>query len=161
MRDGTLPAGMALVLAALMLGYLPRRTALIGVIITALVAAVASLFPLSRAQGETMIVASCVMVAVDSLAVYWPGRASRPVVLGLSALTGLVAGLTLATASSLPMGYLALLALSTVLPASLAAHNGLGVAPRVVASWLVAVALLAAVLPFATSHPGYVPDHRG
>ena len=44
------------------------------------------------------------------------------------------------------------------LPAHLVRQRGWGIAIKVVSSWLIAVALLAALLP-TTVTPGYVPDH--
>ena len=51
-------------------------------------------------------------------------------------------------------------ALLLCLPAQFCVARGWAIAPRVVTSWLLAVALLVGAIPHLIVHPGYVPDHR-
>jgi hypothetical protein len=53
----------------------------------------------------------------------------------------------------------ALAAIILVVPAGWLVARGASIAVKVASSWLIAIAILAAVLPFLPVTPGYLPDH--
>lgn len=161
MRGGALPAAMVIAALALMLGFVSRKTAVMALAAAAIVAAVVSWLPVPDDLIEAVFLTCWASVIVIALFVYWPRRFHAAAAVGLGVVAGLAAGLVIA-AEGAPADLLrALPAALLVIPASIAVSRGYTVAPRVVASWLVAVALLAAIIPYAVVHPGYVPDHMG
>ena len=74
----------------------------------------------------------------------------------LAILAGMVGGVAIA-----PQSFAPLLAISVVVPSTVAVVRGYAIAPRVVSAWLLAVTMLGAILPYVVAHPGYVADHRG
>lgn len=56
----------------------------------------------------------------------------------------------------LPAAWLCLL---TLMPAALAVRWRVPIAAKVMSSWLIAIAVLAATLPYLPVTPGYLPDH--
>jgi hypothetical protein len=160
MRDVTLPAAMTLMMAGLMLGSQSANSAIAAALLAGGMAVLLSLatIPLS---GETAIIACCLTTALVGLTVYWSHMLQSRTVIVVALIAGIVAGLALGVTTGSSRAYPAILGLLTVLPASIAERKNFGIARRVVASWLVAVAVLAAVLPYVIAHPGYVPDHRG
>jgi hypothetical protein len=94
------------------------------------------------------------------LLIFWPARLSRLIALVLSVVVGVITGLGHSLAAMPQNIYPALAAGALALPALVAIERGYAIAVRVVASWLVAIAVLAALLPYVVSHPGYVSEHR-
>lgn len=56
----------------------------------------------------------------------------------------------------LPAAWLCML---TLIPAALAVRWRVPIAAKVMSSWLIAIAVLAAALPYLPVTPGYLPDH--
>lgn len=161
MRGGALPAAMVIAALALALGFVSRTTAAIALIVTVIAAALASRLSVPDAWIEAAFLACWGSVIGIALLVYWPRQFYPGAAVALGVFAGLAAGLVIA-AEGAPIDLLrALPATLLVVPASIAVSRGYAVAPRVVASWLVAVALLAAIIPHVVAHPGYVPDHMG
>ncbi|MEO6092056.1 MAG: hypothetical protein ABIT04_09635 [Novosphingobium sp.] len=160
MRGAAVAAGLLLAVLAFALAFLPRHIALVSGAIAALAALGASTF--HAVQVEIAFAGCWASLVATAACVYWP-RIARPErmagpVLGANA--GLWAGLVVATeATGLTM--LAVLPVMVLmLPAAWCDRRGWGVAPRVVTSWLLAVALLVGAIPHLVIHPGYEPDHR-
>jgi hypothetical protein len=161
MRGGALPAAMVIAALALMLGFVSRKTAALALAAAAIVAATVSWLPVPDDLIEAAFLACWGSVVVIALFVYWPRRFHTAIAVALGVVAGLAAGLVIA-AEGTPVDLLrSLPAALLVIPASIAVSRGYAVAPKVVASWLVAVALLAAIIPHVVVHPGYVPDHMG
>jgi hypothetical protein len=55
--------------------------------------------------------------------------------------------------------FAALAVVLLILPAAWLVARGASIAVKVASSWLIAIAMLAAVLPFLPVTPGYLPDH--
>ncbi len=161
MRDGILPAAMLLMMVGLMLGRQTLRSAIVAALRSGGLAVAFSLIPNVRFGADAAITACCAVTALVSIPVYWPRLLPKWAIMIVAIFAGVATGLTLAVTAASPGTDLAILGLLTLLPASIAERNGFGVATRVVASWLVAVAVLASALPLVIVHPGYVPDHRG
>ena len=62
------------------------------------------------------------------------------------------------TLISVALGLVSLVAIVTLLAARVASRR-VPIAPKVVSSWLIAVALLAVTLQLIPVTPGYLPDH--
>lgn len=161
MTGTTIAAGLLLAVLACALAFLPPRTAFAGAGLAAVVTIVAALAIEPVAQDVAL--AGCwVILAVAALCVFWPRYAqgrTLPVVI-LCAGAGLWAGLVLGQpeADSHPAAVATVLLL--MLPAAFCVRRGWAIAPRILTSWLLAVALLAGTIPYLVDHPGYVPDHR-
>jgi hypothetical protein len=151
---------MTLMMVGLMLGSQSAKNALAAVLLAGGLAVLFS-FVAIPVGGEAAIIACCLTTMIVSLAVYWPRMLPPSAVIFAALVTGITAGLALGAAAPPSSAYPAIIGLTTALPASIADRNKFGIASRVVASWLVAVAVLAAVLPYVIAHPGYIPDHRG
>ncbi len=155
------PAAMVFAALGLMLAFVPRRTGAAGIALAIVLASLASLWNLGAFPNDAAIMTCWGTVAVMAALTYWPRPLARRTNLAVAAIAGIVSGLAI-TASTTPSSlWQPLLASLIIIPATVAVERGYGVAPRVVASWLVAVAVLAALLPYVIAHPGYVADHRG
>ena len=158
MRGGALPPALLCAALAFALAFAPRR-AVLPAVAALVVAGLAVVFaPVPKAWQEAVFAGCWISIIVTAASVHLPrGLALVPAVaLGVNA--GIWAGAVVAL-GGVPLDLArALLAALLVLPAAwLVAHRG-AIAVKVVSSWLVAVAILAATLPIVQT-PGYVPDH--
>lgn len=158
MRGGALPA--ALIFAALGFGlsFAPRsvRGPALGI---AAIAAVAGVHvPVDLSTTELTYLACWACVTIASASVHLPGGLSKAAALVLALACGTSAGAVIALTGSLRDLGTALPAALVIVPASWLVASGRGIAVKVVTSWLIAIALLAAALPL-TPTPGYAPDH--
>ena len=159
MTGGAVAAGLLLAALALAAGFAPLRMMIAAIALAALAALVCIM--LGASAPEFIAFAGCwISLLVTTLVTYWPGIANRrPIawpVLGVNA--GVWAALVLDTQGG--AGRVAVLAaLLLVAPSRFCVNKGWLIAPRVVASWLIAVAILVGSIPYLVEHPGYVPDH--
>ena len=161
MRGGALPAAMVIAALALTLGFVGRRVAALALGAAAVMALLASRVTVTDDWTEPVFLLCWGGVGLIGSFVYWPGRLNDGIAVGLGMLAGAAAGIVIA-AEGAPGDLLRILpAILIVIPASIAVACGQAIMPRVLASWLIAVALLAAVIPHVVVHPGYVPDHMG
>jgi len=158
MRGGVLPPTLHFTALPFAFDFAPRRA--LPAALGATMAAAVALYALPIPQALTKIVfvdyraslmGAAAMVHLDSGI-----GLRRAVPLGINA--GAWAGATVAVSGVGADLFKVLLILLLVLPSQwLVAHRG-DIAVKVVASWLVAVAILAATLATVLT-PGYVPDH--
>jgi hypothetical protein len=158
-RGGDLCAALLCAALGLALAFLPRRAwvlnvALLGVCATAVVFASV---PQSWIDGIFM---GCwISIVATAAAVHVPKGLSTPAAAALSVNAGIWVGAV--TALSGPRSGL----LKTVpcvlalLPAAFFIGRRAPIVVKVVASWLVAVAVLAGTLQLLPVTPGYLPDH--
>jgi hypothetical protein len=133
-----------------------RRT---GLCLFAAIAVAASRVPWPRPWLDGVFIAGWAGVVAGAGSVHLPSPLRRAVALPLSVNAGVWAGGAIALAGApgdlikaLPWALLAL-------PAGRLTDTRAAIALKVAASWLIAVAALAALLPFLPVIPGYVPDH--
>lgn|GEM_PF-565045 len=149
----------------LALAYAPSRARRIG----AALSAVAAIAAMAIADGiRTAWVAMAMErgtqpcwfgVIVCAASVYLPVAVLRRIAPLLAVCAGLCCGIAL-SAQGDGVGLLhALPWLLLSWPASWLIDRGVGVAVKVVCSWLLAVAVLAATLAWLPVTPGYLPDH--
>jgi hypothetical protein len=114
--------------------------------------------PLRPAWVEAIFLGCWASTVATAALVHFPHRLTgrRPALIGINAgawagATVAIAGTTLDLAKAAPW-------LALVVPGAWLVATRRGVAVKVVSSWLIAIALLAAVLPIVPT-PGYAPDH--
>ena len=160
MRDAALPAALLCAAVGLALAFGTRRTWAFGLggLLAAAVAASALPWP---GAWENMLFLGCwISVLLTAATVHLPGGVGPRLAAGLGANAGIWAGALVAIAGDPADLFLALPWSLLCLPAALLqARFRAGVALKVLASWLAAVALLAAALSVSPVTPGYEPDH--
>ncbi len=159
MRTAALPVALLVAALAFALSFAPRRTLWIAVPAFAVLCAATSFIRTPLAWQDGLFLACWVSVICTAALVHLP--VGTPTVLGVGAAVnaGVWSGLLIASAGEAydPLIVIPIAALSV--PGSwLAARKG-RIALKVAASWLVAVAVLAAAIPLTTPTPGYVQDH--
>lgn len=159
MRGGALPPALICLALAFALAFASRRA-----LPQALLAAIAAALAASRfaipAEWDDAVFLSCwSSVLVTALCVHLPnGLPTVPaVVLALNA--GLWTGAVTAAAGGPADLLIALPLLVLAFPGASLRRTGKAIALKVLASWLVAVAILAAALSVSPLTPGYEPDH--
>lgn len=158
MRGGALPAALLFAALAFALAFAPRRVLFAAVIAASLAAIACSLMPLPEIWREWVFAGCWASVAITAAMVHLPGGVGSPLSIVLAINAGIWAGATLVIAG-LPLDLLrALPVLLLVLPAAWLAQGRGAIAIKVIASWLIAVAILAAALALVPT-PGYAPDH--
>lgn len=158
MRGGALPAALLFAALGLLLAFAPRRAILPAILLASAAALAAGFAPLHGRAVEIAFVGCWASVILIAAGVHLPRGVPGWVALAAALDAGLWAGAVIAgegmrsdLARAIPVALICL-------PASLAVTRGWQIAVKIVASWLVAIALLAALLP-TTPTPGYKPDH--
>ena len=157
MRGGVLPPALLFAALALALAFAPRR-AVLSIVVAAIGALVVSRLAIPVRWQEAVFLGCWASIALAAAAVHLPrgiGPHLAPL-LGLN--TGLWAGAVVAVSGAPRDLTMALPLLLSAWPLRWLVARGGGLAIKVVSSWLIAVAILAAALS-AVPTPGYVPDH--
>lgn len=158
MRGGLLPPALLAAALGMALAFAPRRVRWPSFGLFAVVAlAVRSARP-PAAWEETVFLALWASAVATALFVHLPRGVPAPLALVAGANGGAWAGAATAIQGTPRDLGLACLFVVLFLPAAWLDTRRLGIAVKVAASWVVAVAVLAAMLPL-TPTPGYKPDH--
>ena len=158
MRGGVLPAALLCAALGLALAFAPRR-ALLPALVTLCAAACAGVVMFQAASREAAFAGCWASVVVIALALHLPRGVPLWLALAMSICAGAFAGAVIGWEAQ-PVDLLrALPAALLCLPGRWIVRRGWPVALKVASSWLVAIALLSALLPTAATTPGYVPDH--
>jgi hypothetical protein len=159
MNDGLLPALLLCATLGLALAFVPRMTALVGLLALAATTAATAFAPL-HGDGHAIAFAGCwASLVACAAALHAPRVRLARCALALSVNAGAWAGAALAVTHASRELPVALSGALAVLPAAWLVGRRTAIVPKVVASWLVAVALLAATLQCLPVTPGYLPDH--
>jgi len=158
MRGGALPPALLFVALVFALAFVPRRAVLPALVIAGLVALAAVFVPLPHSWTEVLFAGCWVSIILTSALVHLPSRLGLYPALLVAGNAGLWAGATIAVAGAPVDLARALPVVLLVLPSRWLIGRRAGVAVKVAASWLIAVAILAATLPIVPT-PGYVADH--
>ena len=156
--NGAMPPALLCLALGLALAFVPMRIAVGGAALLATVACGTWWIMPAATPPEPILISCLVSVIATAATTYLP----RPLTIAPAVLFSLnaggwagasvaVAGTGVDLATAVP------LVLVTALGAALVAR-GWGIAVKVAASWLIAIAALSAVLTL-TPVPGYVPDH--
>jgi hypothetical protein len=159
LRGGALPPALLATALSFALSYAPARARIWGLLIFGMAAVGVSVMKLSPSAVDGVFFACWVSIVVTAATVHLPRGRTFVVVVLLSLNAGAWAGAVLA-ATGRPMDRLiALPVVLLSLPCAWLVSRRWGLGVKVVASWLVAVAILGASLPLLTPTPGYVADH--
>jgi len=160
-RGGALPPALLMAALGFALAFAPRAAWSRAVLVAAIIAA-AIWAALGSGRGarfeEVAFLGLWASIALTAVLVHLPRGPSTALALAAGANAGLWSGAVVAIAGK-PVDLM--IALPCTLVAFLARPliaRGLGIGVKVAASWLIAVAILAALLPL-TPTPGYKPDH--
>ena len=153
-------AGLLLAVFAFALAFVPRKVALTAALVCLLAALVA---PSVGGVPPGVAFTGCwASLALAALSVYWPRTAQRTawLCLAFAADAGGWAGLVVSTEAPWWATLQVLPVLLLGLPAAWCVDRGWTIVPRIVTSWLLAVAILVGAIPHLVVHPGYEPDHN-
>jgi hypothetical protein len=111
-------------------------------------------------QWEEIVFLGCwLSTAATGAAVHLRKRPGVRTGLLLSINAGLWASGVVALSGAPPDLLKAIPAILVILPSSWLIGRGGSIVVKVVSSWLIAIAILVAALPFTSETPGYLPDH--
>lgn len=157
MRGGLLPPALLAAALGFALAFAPRgiRWPSFGVFVAAALGLRAVRLP---AGEEAIFLGLWASAILTALLVHLPRGVPAPLALGAGANAGIWAGAVTGIAGGPSDLLLALPFALLFVPGAWLARRDLGIAVKVAASWVVAVSVLAAMLPL-TPTPGYKPDH--
>jgi hypothetical protein len=158
MRGGFLPPAILIAALGIVLAFVPLRQALIAAALMAIVALAVLALGAPGAWIEPIFIGCWLSVIGSALLLVRPARWPAVLIFVIAANAGLWAGAVTSVAGGARDLAIALPFVLLLLPGRLAVERGWGIAPKVLASWLTAVAILATMVSF-TPTPGYVPDH--
>ena len=160
MRGGALPPALLFAALGLALAFAPR-----GVWLSSLLALLASVgavqfLPIPQGWLESVFLGLWASVVATAASVHFPRTLNRPMTaLVLSLNAGVWASAVVRLAGS-PFDLLdALPCVLILFPAAWVARRHTSIPVKVVSSWLIAIAVLAATLQLLSVTPGYLPDH--
>lgn len=160
MKGGLIAAGLLLTVLTFALAFVPRKVAVGSAVAAALAALVAA--GIAAVPPEIAFSGCWASLLIAASSVYWPriARGSSWLCAAFAANAGLWAGLVVATEEP-PLAVVKVLPVLLLgIPAACCVARGWAIAPRIVTSWLVAVAILTGAIPLLVVHPGYKPDHQ-
>lgn len=158
MRDSMLPAAMLCVSLALPLGFIPVREAAVSVAAAMAGAVLALLLPIPPGHEDLIFSGCWLSTLILTVCVHLPRGLHRVAALVLGADAGLWAGQVVQTDGHGANLMIALPLVLLCVPARGLVNTGRGIALKVVASWLMAIAGMELVLTLIPT-PGYMPDH--
>lgn len=159
MRGGALPPALLLAALAFVLAHASLRVRIWSLVALLGAIAVLSLAALPRDWLEAAFLGCWISTAATAAAVHLP-RGPGPIGGILLSLNAGFWAQAVVTLSGTPHDLLAALAvIILVVPAAWLVARRASIAVKVASSWLIAIAILAAVLPFLPVTPGYLPDH--
>jgi hypothetical protein len=158
MRDGLLPSVMLCVALALPLGFASARTSAMAVAALLAGSACALLLPFAANHDDAIFAGCWISTLILAGCVHLPRGMNRATALVLGANAGVWAGLVAQAGGAASNLLIALPLVLLCLPARWLVQSGRGIALKVVASWLMAIAGMEVVLTLIPT-PGYKPDH--
>ncbi len=158
MRGGVVPPALMFAALACMLAFAPAERRLAATLAAVAAALAFAQLPLPPKLVEVAFLGCWASLIVTAAMVHFSRNliGYRPLAFAINA--GAWAGATVAVAGTTRDLAAAAPWLALVFPGAWLVTTGRGVAVKVVSSWLIAIALLAAVLPIVPT-PGYTPDH--
>jgi hypothetical protein len=159
MRGGALPPALLLAALGLALATAPKLVWMWSLLALTVTLAVILLIPVPGSWADTAFLGCWVSTAATAALVHLRKGVRLPGGIALSVNAGVWAGAVLAAAGGRFDALKAMPAVLIVLPAAWLMARRASIAVKVASSWLIAIALLCAVLPFLAVTPGYLPDH--
>lgn len=162
MRGGVLPPSLLLAALAAALSFAPRNARgwamAFAAGVAATVTAAAFSIPLDPAWREAIFLGCWTGTIAAAAAVHLPGGVRPGLALGLALNTGLWCGAVVAVAGQPKDLAEAAPWILLCIPGAWLTSTRRSIVVKVAASWLIAIAMLVAVLPLIPT-PGYMPDH--
>ena len=159
MRGGALPPALLCAALGLALAFAPRRTWVPSVVtVTTTTSALAAL-SIPGEWLEGVFLGCWASVAATAATVHLSRGLTARCAIVLSLNAGVWCGAELALTGSRLDVAKALVCVLLLFPAGLIVGWRAAIIVKVVSSWLIAVAILAATLQFLPVTPGYLPDH--
>jgi hypothetical protein len=159
MRGGTLPPMLLCTALGLGLASAEGKSVLVGLAVLVVTACAIALAPVPGTWADAAFLGCWISIIASAAIVHRHDVLQDKVALALSLNAGVWTGAVTALAPS-RLGLLAALPLALCAwPAAWARRRGQAIVLKVLASWLMAVAVLAATLQFLPVTPGYLPDH--
>lgn len=159
MRGGALPAALLAAALGFALSFAPRRVIAPSLVAFGVLAVFASFVRFDPTWGDGIFYGCWASIIATALSVHLAKRLTAAGMVPLAANAGFWAGAVVRVAGApLDLG-ISLPWVLLFLPGAWLVGRKLGIGVKVVASWLVAVAVLGAALPATTPTPGYVGDH--
>jgi hypothetical protein len=159
LRGGALPPALLCAALGLALAFAPRRAWGRSLFALAVTATALSIAPVPPGWIEGVFLGCWMSVAASAAAVHLPKGLSSRAAFALSLNAGFWSGAVVALAGARLDLLGALPCVLVLLPAALIVGWRAPIVVKVVSSWLIAVAVLAATLQFLPVTPGYMPDH--
>ena len=158
MNGGIVPILLICATLGLALSLVGTRDAWLGVTAIVLSALIVSTLKIAPGASNIIFAGLFLSTIFTALLIYlprsWPRRWAIPVAVNAGGWAGALASL-----SGMHTGlWLALPLCLICLPGRWIVQRGLGIAVKVAASWMIAIASLALFVSMMP-HPGYVPDH--
>jgi hypothetical protein len=159
MRGGALPPSLLAAALGLALAFAPHGSRAIGLVLFAGAATAVSLVELPGGALEAVFAACWASVILTAVSVHAPSIRGKGLTLLLAVNAGIWTGAVIGVAGAPADLLKALPWVLVAFPAARIATTRRAIALKVISSWLIAVAALAALLPFLPVTPGYLPDH--
>jgi hypothetical protein len=159
MRGGTLLPALLYTAVGLALAFAPRRAWKPSLAALTITTCVLVIVPLPSGWLQNIFLGGWISVAASAASVHLPRGLNSRGAFALSVNAGLWSGGVIALAGSRLDLLRALPCAFVLLPAALTVDQRKPIIVKVVSSWLIAVAVLAAILRFLPVTPGYMPDH--
>jgi len=157
--NGILPALLVAAAFGIAIANMRSESLWIGIVAFVASAAIVASASIPARWDERVHLACWIVIVACGAGVHLPNNLRVPVAIALAVAAGATGGAVGGAANAQAMvALLALIATATSLTSRAAAHR-VPLAPRIVSSWLIAVALLAATLQMLPVTPGYLPDH--
>lgn len=159
MRGGALPPALLCAAVGLALAFAPRRAWVPSLVTLTMTTAVLAALPIPSEWLEGVFLGCWASVGATAVMVHLPRGMTPSGAVGLSFNAGLWSGAEIVLAGSRLDIVKAVACVLLLFPAAFVVDWRAPIMVKVVASWLVAVAILAAALQFLPVTPGYLPDH--
>lgn len=159
MNGGFIPTLLLCATIALMLSFTNRRVAWFGLAGMTATAAVLALIALPPSFAPAVLIGVFATIIVAAALTYLPPALARSWAIPLAVVAGAEVGM-MASLSGRKIDLLFALPLSLLfLPGRWIVARGYGLGIKIVASWMIAIALLSTFVSM-TPTPGYQADHR-
>jgi hypothetical protein len=157
--SGLLPAALLFAALGLALAFTHRRNWVPSLLAMLGPMEAVTYLPLPHGWSEGVLLGCWISVIATAASMHLVRGLGIRVALALSLNTGVWAGAVTSLYGSRLDVLRVLPAVLILLPASWVAGRYTSIAIKVVSSWIIAVAVLAATLQFLPVTPGYLPDH--
>ena len=159
MRGGAVPPALLCAAVALALAFAPRRTWPLSLAILITTTVVFAMVPTPHEWMEGVFLGGWVSVAATAATVHLPGGLTARTAAIVSLNAGLWSGAEIAIAGSRLDIAKALVGVLLISVAEFTVDCRVPIVAKVIASWLIAVAILVATLQLLPVTPGYLQDH--